>query len=164
MKFFTRDWFNGEMPDEEHEKAVPNYWSYFDSISKKFPYNILNLAKEISIHDGLIRKIIVDRTSTSIHLLLRCGNWQVGYFDLDIIYSGVLCNLSDIGAFESLSKNSESEIPYDEFDIESNRLYVHRIIFHPVHEISVTFSSFSYQKVSKSSREFDVQTPIFQIL
>jgi hypothetical protein len=164
MRFFTRDWCNGEMADEESEKVVSNYWSYFDSISEKFPYNILDFAKEISIHDGLIRRIIVDRKLTSVHLLLRCGNLQDSYFDLDISNSGVVFNLSDISAFESLSKNNESEILYDEFDIESNRLYVHRIIFHPEHEISVIFSSFSYLKTSKSSREFDVQTPNFQIL
>ena len=57
MKFFTRAWGTGELSDEEHEQIVQNYWSYFDSISKNFPYNILNLAKKISIHDGLIRKM-----------------------------------------------------------------------------------------------------------
>ena len=164
MKFFTRAWCTGEMSDEEHEQVVQNYWSYFDSISKNFPYNILNFAKKISVHDGLIRKIVIDRGLASVHLFLRCGDNQTGYFDLDIIYSGVRFPLSNIDAFESLSKNRHTNILYDEIDIEPSQLYVHRIIFYPEHEILLVFSNLSYLATPKSGREFDVETPIFQII
>jgi hypothetical protein len=36
------------------------------------------------------RRIVIDRPADSLTLELRCGHNEIGYFDLDILYEGVV--------------------------------------------------------------------------
>ena len=73
MKFFTRDWYSGSLPDLEYEKRLNDYADYLDSIYSEMPYTLKLLTKFISLHDGIVRKVIYQRKSKNLIFEILSG-------------------------------------------------------------------------------------------
>jgi hypothetical protein len=89
MKYFTRQWANGELPDEAYDATVRAYADHIAQLLPRLPRPLAILARDVSLHDALVRCVVVDRTSDKICLELLCGDLQAGYYDLDVTYLGV---------------------------------------------------------------------------
>ena len=101
MKYFTRAWATGGLTDEEYETVKPSYWRHFDRIKESLPEELATFATKISMHDGLIRRVLVDREADTLALEMLCGDLQVGYFDLDLVYGQVDWDVVDLSAWSA---------------------------------------------------------------
>jgi hypothetical protein len=159
LKYFTRYWYEG---DHEADQAVTveAYWRHIDRIYDRLPPQARTLARDVNLHDGRFRAVIFDRPSRTLEIRLRCGDLQAGYFDLDIAYEEGNLSSTDLAELTSAVTNPESEILYDEIDLETATRYVHRLLPWPRGEINIAFASISYLTLPVSSRNFVVGAEI----
>ncbi len=151
MKYFAREWATGELSDEESERIVSDYWVHIDTLLPSLPPAVAALARDINLHDGLIHRVLVQPEQRRLELELRCGDLQVGYFDLDLIYSEVRMDLLDIPLLQALARDRQTEVLYDEVDLDESN-YVHRILFWPEGEIAIVFRSLQVIRTPRADR------------
>ena len=125
------------MDNETCSKMAQDYKRHLADILPDLPPEVQTLATSINIHDGLLReKAKADLGQTILRLVLRCGDSQIGYFDLELRYAEVNLSPQFMKDFAQLSailmtKNQPpypSEALYQEVDREGQFL-VHRILF-----------------------------------
>lgn len=143
MKYFTEAWLSDEMDNEAQWAVAKEYQRHLAALMPHLPPDVQTLATSVSLHDGLLSRAVADREQAALRLTLRCGDNQVGYFDLDLHYHQVLFtpeaveNLAGLIANPSLEDlhyvHRCSEAKYDELDMEGEN-FVHRILFLRGHE------------------------------
>jgi hypothetical protein len=124
MNYFTPEWHRSDLDEHPGKK----YREHIVSMLRRWPPPVRWLANSVSLHDGHIREFSWNLNEATLFLRLRCGDLQVGYFDLDLHYSGVLFSPLDWGSLLTLNANNGSNALYDEMDEEAGR-FVHRILF-----------------------------------
>ena len=153
MKFFTRAWCEGKVDESEDRGQM--YVDHLAGIKSQFSPTLRALAfDEFPLHDGLIRQIIVSRQSKSIQLLLRCGDRQMGYFDLNVSYFKVDFKHSDVSELASVANHARTEILYDEIDLHNESDFEHRFIFWPTGEAIIVFREVTFEMNPASGRDF----------
>ena len=148
MKYFTPKWASGEYPDNRADKIVIKYWRNVEKIKNKIPDHIYLFAKNISLHDGRIKKLFIDRNS-NIYLRVVCGDLQKGYEEISIEYMNASLMPERITVGKILE--SKKEILFDEIDL-SNETLVHRFLMYPYLEFEIIFSDFIYSRLPVTER------------
>jgi hypothetical protein len=151
MEFFTQSFHKGELPDSERRAIVQAYEDHVQAIAPILPPSIRALATKIDLHDALIRTIVVDLGSGSLHIALRCGDLQAGDFDLDLDYSGVAIGSTLRDILSAAAEDPETEILYDEIDQKADH-HLHRILFWPYREIEIEFEGLDLATLPKPDR------------
>ena len=154
MRFFTQEWQRGDLSDAEAEAVYPAYQQHLDTLVPKLPATIRVLAWGINLHDGLIRQVRMNRPAATIAIELRCGDLQVGYFDLDLTYGDVDFAASDLDDLSGAARDVEASALYDEIDRGTGACWVHRISFSPEREIAICFEALELHVIPRSHREF----------
>ena len=157
MNYFTKEWVSGTLPDEEWEKAHVLYLEYIESILPRLSSSVAKLAKEINLHDGLIRKCIIDRQAAKLNLILRCGNLQSGYSDISLHYSNVEFSMEELTTLAELTRSRQVELLYDEVDLNESSYFVHRLLFSSLDEISITFAQLEIKKENQPNRSLSFE-------
>jgi len=152
IKFFTREWAHGDLSEEKCNEIRSAYRLHVDSLLSYLSESVAQLAKETSLHDGVIRRVCLDHKTGKLVLELRCGNRQTGYFDLDLIYLGVDFSALDLATLAERAGDRETELWYDEVDIYNDGRYIHRVLFWPVGEISILFAQLPMERVARLNR------------
>lgn len=152
MNFFTRAWCDGK--DDESEDRGQMYNDHLAKIKSQFSPSLHSLAFEFPLHDGLIRQVIVSKNLRALQLLLRCGDNQMGYFDLDLSYSEVDFEHFEFSELAAITNRTETEILYDEIDLHSRNSFEHRFIFWPTGEAAVVFRGVTFEMKSVPNRNF----------
>jgi len=155
MKFFTREWAEGLLTDDEAANRAKDYRAHLAAVFHNLPLAAQELASEISIHDGLIRRVEVNRSSGSVLLQLLCGDQQVGYFDLDLLYTGGDVASLDTETLARLSRDRRSEALYDELDRLDASTFEHRILFYPNGEVAITFRQLTISRKPRADRSLE---------
>jgi len=153
MKFFTREMISGELPETEFNATCKAYQQHIEQMLISSPKAIAELA-EISLHDGLIRRVVLDHGANELLLALRCGDLQIGYFDLDIRYSGVALAPQQLKLISRRANDRSTEILADEFDMETDGRFVHRLLCWPEDELEIVFTGVTFEKQCQPCREF----------
>src|SRR5512133_1396706 len=87
MKYFSVNWLtNPEISNAESAAVRDAYWAEIEAIKTNLSPTVLQLATKIELHDGLVRYFELNRIANRLTIALRCGDLQVGYFDVDVIY------------------------------------------------------------------------------
>ncbi len=154
MKFFTRDWHQGELSDSEADAAVPAYEAHLRTIAPSLPDALLRLTSGTSLHDGLIEQVIVDAEEGELSLALRIGDLQVGYSTLTLAYAGVFKPARQVSTFRQLLR-AGAELLSDEVDI-SPAGFVHRLYFSTTEEVSLVFETLRLTQVQRSDRSISI--------
>ncbi len=162
MKYFTKEWVNGNLSDEECDCIRKEYLSYMNRVKESLPLSVRSLATEINIHDGLFTSVIMDTQNILLKLELLIGDLQVGYEDLTLKYSDVDFSLLDTSLLETLANSSETEALYDEVEDVGNGLYQHRIIFWPGGHLCIQFKNLEVQRVPRKDREIAKNNKVFK--
>ena len=110
MKYFSREWHSGDISEGEVGEVRDRYWAFIASISDSLPEPIRELATAVNLHDGLVQELVVDHQESTVAILLRCGDLQVGYFDVRLVYSGVPTRLLDVAMLKETASEPESEL------------------------------------------------------
>jgi hypothetical protein len=106
------------------------------------------------VHDGLIRSVTVDRTRQVLELQFRCGDREIGYFDLALFYFQVRMENRDLSELKGIAEDPKSEALYDEVDVGKSGARAHRILFWPYREIVIEFGALGLQLDPRNGREF----------
>jgi hypothetical protein len=154
MKWFTRQWQSGDPSDDESEKVVAAYWAHVESLLPRLPATVRALAQGMSLHDGRIRRCLVDSPGSKITLTLRCGELASGYFDLELTYCDVVMLGKTLKQLKSVAGDPSTEALYDEIDSGGQGRWVHRILFWPYREVSVQFRQLELRMIPRKNRDF----------
>lgn len=164
MRFFTRAWCTGGLSEEAWERAPKEYASHLEQLMSTLPVKVQAFAREVNLHDGLFREVVIDRFKSEVTLRLRCGDLQVGYFDLDVTYQGADLDSIDLAALRAAAEAPGTEILHDELDVHPSGRVIHSIIFSPEHEVSMTFDSMHYTQVARPSRDICLSgAPVLEV-
>jgi hypothetical protein len=148
MKYFTIQWASGDLPDKESSEVVVKYWQNIEKIKGKIPDQVYFFANNINLHDGLIKKLIIN-DNLNIDLVVLCGDLPNGYEKITINYTNASI-LPKKMHYEDIF-TGKSELLYDEIDISSD-LIVHRFLIYPYMEFEIVFSGFSYSLIKVMDR------------
>lgn len=136
MKFFTREWVNGEMSDEAADAVVTSYHGYIASID--LPQSIKNLAS-LNPHDACILEVAQEASANTLRLRLRCGDLQVGYFDAILTFTGATVGTNDATTLARAKSPANCEVLYDEVDRADAAAFEYRLLLCPAGEFSIRF-------------------------
>jgi hypothetical protein len=122
MIYFTRGWANGEWSDVRSEEVGNAYEKRLAEILPSLPTALVRLAREISLHDGVIAQVEWRPAEKVLGLSLVCGDLQNGYALVEIIYGGALLGEQRIEALRRAACARDVELLYDEVDIQPDGL------------------------------------------
>jgi hypothetical protein len=159
MKFFTREWCQGEMPDEEWAEVIPAYEKHLDKITPLLTNDLHKFVKDYNLHDSLIHQVYLSRYKALLQITLLCGDLQRGYSDLVINYQNVDFDRFDQKALSTILQNPQSELHYDEIDVGDEGQFTHRMIFYPKGELTVVFSNLSFSMTERDNRVVELDKP-----
>jgi hypothetical protein len=151
LKFFTRLWASGGLTNEETDRIRDAYWNSIETLLPHLPTQLAALATT-NLHDSLPESVIVDRINKSILLTVLAGDLSSGYFKLTITYYDVDIDDIDISTFSHVLGHPNSELLFDEVDIVNEGKFVHRILFYPYGEFTITFSSINIERAEVNGR------------
>lgn len=144
MRFFTQEWADGELSDEDFEQMSSDYESYLLQLS--LPVGGHRLA-QMNLHDGLVRE--VSGSTESLRLLLTTGDLQNGYRRTTICYNGGDCLLA---SFNLKHIETDTEVIADELDAVGDG-FVHRLLFADGKEVHIPFRDVSVTEEPAAERE-----------
>ena len=75
MRFFTPEWRDGELSDDEYESTVTRYGRHLQEIRDVIPDELRRFADSSFVHDALVRNATFDADRT-FRLALRSGDLQ----------------------------------------------------------------------------------------
>jgi len=145
MKFFTREWVDGDMSDEDADAVVPAYRRHLEII--ELPEPMRDLAA-LNPHDARVLRVDHDPAANTLALRLRCGDLQAGYFDALLSFSGMTLRPADVAALA----RPGVEILYDEVDRTVADGFEYRLLLHPTGEVAVRFHDVAVMRVLVSDR------------
>src|SRR5688572_32327556 len=74
------------MSDAEAERVASAYEEHLAALDPGLPNDARRLWTEVSLHDGLLRK--VERAADRFEIVFRAGDSGPGYFDARLAYKG----------------------------------------------------------------------------
>lgn len=152
MKFFSREWAIGELPDRESNEVIAAYERHLDGLMPQLPASVRCLARELNLHDALIRRVVHDRAGRELRFELRCGDNQIGYFDLDLSYMGAIVDQADVAALQLAARNPATNVWYDEVDVTGDGAFLHRVLFYPERECEIMFRALALRMMPRADR------------
>jgi hypothetical protein len=158
MRFFTPEWFSGDMTDAEYERTIQKYADHIAVVRNDLPSRLIQLLDNVSLHDALARRAIL--RDETFHLELRAGNLQKGYSDVTLLYGDVVAVFGR-PSVNDIINDEFPEIVEDEIDIVDLGLFEHRLLFASDGELVVQFRSFDFSSFPVEDREFARETPAF---
>ncbi len=162
MKFFTVDSYNSWYDSFEDYSILKNaseeYWRFVESMQGILPTEVLALARLPGVDDGLIVRVKHDRDKRVLVLTLRCGDLQMGYYDLILTYEdaeishGDECTLARLAHTTKYSRY-KSDLYRHEVDMLDDGRIEHRLIFHPGIWFVVRCKTLRWDKLNRPNRE-----------
>lgn len=145
MRYLTRGWANGELPDDEADKARDAYWAHLASIEDRLPPEMLRLTREVTLHDGVIEQIAWNAKEQLLEATLICDDRANGLARVELRYFGAQLGRERIAALRRAALSRETELLYDELDVGDDGLLCHRILFSPNEEVTLDFERIEVQ-------------------
>jgi hypothetical protein len=125
MRFFTKEWLTGALPDADFDTAPKAYQQYLATL--QLPSDAIALSRA-DIHDALVLDVKFDPSRRHLVLRLRSGDLQRGYSDIHIAYSEAAIDSVSLGHLRQVMQPPRKELLQDEVDRIERRLE-HRLIF-----------------------------------
>lgn len=164
MKFFTMDAYNSCYygSDENHSAltaAFRRYRHYLEGLQSVLPAHVLTLAQLPGVDDGLVVEVQHDRRQHILVLTLRCGDLQMGYYDLILRYEDADISSQDERTLAHIARTTkddsrhESDLYSHEVDKTADGRIEHRLLFHPGVWFAIRCYALCWDKVDRPNRE-----------
>ena len=164
MKFFSAAWCKGQLANATAAARLEAYWKHVDTLAARLPATVYALGKGVNIHDGRFRAVQLIRLHRRIEMTLRCGDNQVGYFDLTLGYGFVDLRRTDTTVMKRIVDDPACEVLYDEIDVTGrgdDQYCVHRVICWPGYrEFDIVFRTLRMRLEPRAGRAFGRRTPV----
>jgi hypothetical protein len=89
MRFDTQHCYDGALSDEEAQTVHSRCAVHRDALRSKFPATVIALAYGVYLHDGRVRRSPRQDAQDTDDRALGCGDLQLVYFDLGLVYQEV---------------------------------------------------------------------------
>jgi hypothetical protein len=135
MKFFTREWINGEMSEDQADVVPEAYWRYLAALQLPPPIEALS---KVNPHDAYILGVEHQHHRSRLTLRLRCGDLQRGYSDVTLTFEQVMVDNATLETLRRAVRPASVEVLYDEVD-RASECFVYRLILDPSGEVTILF-------------------------
>ena len=165
MKFFTLEAYNSE--DDDGMQSVESwrscYEGYQDHVLKMrgaLPDSVLEISGQDVFDDGLVTRVRHDREKQALELRLRCGNLQIGYYNMLLTYSAARISVEHDRVLATIARTTTGSHGYSfdchntEVDVNADGEIVHRFMFNPGVWFEIACASLVWKKVPKPGRRF----------
>ncbi len=156
MKFFTSAWLRSAKHDRDYKPVFESYSKHLETLKGILPDAALALATLPGLDDGIIVEASHDREQARLVLILRCGDLQVGYFDLVLTYDDAEISPIDERILARLSRSSDGDwrpdIAYHELNITTTGRIEHSLIFHPGRSFSIRCCKLEWEKIHRPNQ------------
>jgi hypothetical protein len=138
VKWFTREWAQGALPDEDSGNVPRLYATHLDAIDPRLDEGTRKLARDINIHDGRVKRWCED--ASTIELEVLTGDLPLGYQRLTILFEDAsLLTHNSLG--ELHFDDPRTELLYDEIDLSPDGLFDYRVLLSPKGDFAIRFAS-----------------------
>lgn len=146
VRFFTRGWHSGELPDDEAEQVLRDYSVYVEAISGRLSKQMIALARDVDLHDAVIERIewAPAERRLAIGLVTRPST-NTGTQSVYLTYLDALLGERPIGTLREVARDRATEILYSEVDCDEEDRFVHRLLLWPRDEVSITFGKLTLE-------------------
>jgi hypothetical protein len=148
VRYFTRGWASGELSDAEYESASASYWTRVAEITPRLPRDMARMLRTIRLHDAIIEQAIWSSGRKLLQLSLVAVNARKQCVAVQLMYRGAMLGNGRIAALRRAALSRETELLYDEVDVDDEGVLSHRLLFAPCEEVSIEFRQFE-MKVSR---------------
>lgn len=143
--------------DETPLGAFERYSHHLEQLQGILPARVLELATLPGVDDGLVVQVKHDRARALLTLVLRCGDLQMGYYDLRLIYEGASITPADEHTLARLARRTKCpydgpDVAYHELDAAPEGGIEHRLLFHRGYEFSIRCRALRWEQVSLPDR------------
>lgn len=159
MKFFLYE--NYDDIEEEwasFQRESQAYQNHLGKLRGVLPDSVLALAKPYGMDDGLLVKVHHHRERHVLKLVLRCGDLQMGYYDLELVYRQARISPEHDRILAAVAHGTQNHIRhrYDlahhELDMAEDGRIEHRLLFHPGVWFAIRCSIFEWKRIPRSDR------------
>jgi hypothetical protein len=165
MKFFTLEAYHNtddyEMQSlESWMKCYRSYEDHLEAMKGILLDSLLAIASQEVFGDGLITRVRQDHQLQKLEIRLRCGNLQIDYCDMILVYKGAKLSpehdqiLATIAGTTTWSKGWSFDCHNNEFDVNSEGEIIHRFLFNPGVCFEISCKSLTGKKVAKPGKRF----------
>lgn len=146
MRYFTRGWQAGELDDAESEAVCLAYQARLAAITPQLPEALRRLARELDVHDGIIDRVRWYPRRRVLVLVLVCGAFDAsgrvsGDVEARIEYRGAQLGEQRVRTLQRVATSRETEVLYDEVDLNDDGSFAHRLLFEPADELTIDFTA-----------------------
>lgn len=142
MRFFTEEWFDAALSDNDFRDRFAEYHAYLDSNRAILPKTALDFAARYTLHDARLRRIAVDGESISLVVAAidlddrRC-------WDLDLLYSGARF-LEHPRKVRRGPRGRCAEFLYGEFTVAEDGMFEHGLLMFERGYLHIRFRDFRF--------------------
>jgi len=161
MHFFTADDYRSIDNDGKRFAAqLAAYKRHLEGLRGLLPDEVLALAVLPGVDDGLLIEVHHDRALRTLQLILRCGDLQMGYYDLRLDYeeidlpSQTAWTLARIARTTTSDGRHQHDVAYHEIDRSEDGGIDHRLLFHPGVVVTLRCRSLHWRTIAQPDRNF----------
>lgn len=162
MKFFTLDIYHKGYLGTGEDPLVTagrRYAQHREQMKGILPAEVLALAELPGVDDGLVIEVVHDREQRVLTLTMRCGDLQIGYYDLVLTYEDASItadhewNLAQIARTTETDRVHRSDVAYHEVDRTEDGQVEHRILFHPGIWFATRCRALRWEQIPRPNRK-----------
>lgn len=159
MRFFSREWENGELDDIAWEKVYTDYQAHIEQLTGAVGSSVREFANTKSLHDAWLDGLSIRPRQGEVELSLITGDNQVGYWLSTLTYRQAKFSDGDLEQVRRTFDRREAEVRYDEFDVQyiaGSQTFVHRFSLWPQEcgGFAIEFGSFNVDDQPLIKREY----------
>lgn len=155
MRWFTTDWNEGDLTQEQVDQVRADYDAHTTSLRRDDP-SLADLL-DTDLHDGHVLEWGASDEQVSIRMVI--GDAQKGYRFATLAYHGA----SFVGGLDEPTRlkldDDQTEILYDEVDRDAGH-FVHRMLLWPEGELVVRFTTVSVETSPATSADWERLEPL----
>src|SRR6267142_3705339 len=158
MRFFTLEFYRSEIDEAGARQVFGRYSQHLEHMKGVLPEEVIALGRLGGVDDGLVVSVCRDVSHGKLRLIMRCGDLQMGYYDLALEYEdvGILPEHDQTLAWIARTTKTDGrhacDVAYHEVDQASNGQIEHRILFHPGVWFAVRCRILRWQRIERPNR------------
>lgn len=166
MRFFTLEIYHafdrsvdGDEGLLELTTALHSYQQHVETLTAILGPHLFTLSGAFLIDDALVARAKLDTVNGTLEPTLRCGNLQVGYFDVALRYEDVEIDPRDVMTLSQVARGTKSHRRFDfdayahELDVTEGGRIEHSILFHPGVEFTLRCRRLTWTRTDRRDRQ-----------
>ncbi len=163
LKFLTPEVYDAAYREDDWttmERAADRYRQHLQTIVHRLPRDVRAVSDAYHVDDALISRLLWKSLADPLTLILRCGDLQIGYFDLSFEYGDPEIETAHLAVLAHVVRHHRGSRRFwgmdlfcQEFDVLPDGKFEHRLLFHPGIWCAVRCSDVRVVRTDKPNRQ-----------